>query len=294
MDPLAVAATESSPSPIVSKFWIALFAMLAPTAARLSRGYVPDVVFLLVFGMVLGPNALGWAGSAGGVDLLSELGLGMLFLLAGYELDPALLRGKPGRTAWAVWGVCLLFALGLLTLVAWDVDPITRIAVAIAMTSTALGTLLPIVKQEGVLEQPLGRAVLAHGAVGEPAPIIAMSVLLSSRNVIAAVAVVRGLHRHRARSAGVVERALCSARGEPALAAGAGPARTVCGHRAADRRGRHPGGDRGRADGGGYRFDAGRGRCDDRAGIPAGRLSDRQWCAGAGTAVLTRVMNGLA
>src|SRR5690606_26349313 len=63
------------------------------------------------------------------------------------------------------------------------------IAVAIAMTSTALGALRPIVKQDGLLTQPLGRAVLAHGAVGELGPIVAMSVLLTSRSLVSALVV---------------------------------------------------------------------------------------------------------
>ncbi|GAB4583972.1 cation:proton antiporter [Nocardia sp. IFM 10818] len=182
-------ATGSDPSPIVSLFWIAAVAALSPLAVRLLRGFVPDVVILLVAGMVLGPYVLDWAGSGGGVDLLSELGLGMLFLLAGYELDPRLLRAKPGRVAWATWLVCLALALGMVHLAARDAGFTTQIAVAIALTSTALGTLLPIVKQDGVLDKPLGRAVLAHGAVGELAPIVAMSVLLTSRSPGAAIVV---------------------------------------------------------------------------------------------------------
>ncbi|NEW44103.1 cation:proton antiporter [Nocardia cyriacigeorgica] len=186
---LAEAADSASVSPIVSLFWIAAVAVSAPLIARLLRGYVPDVVILLLFGVVLGPHALGLADSGGGVDLLSELGLGMLFLLAGYELDPRLLGGRPGRTAWFTWFACLLMAMLFVTLVAHDAKFTAIAAIAIAMTSTALGTLLPIVKGLGILDTQLGRAVLAHGAVGELGPVVAMSVLLTSRNVGAAIVV---------------------------------------------------------------------------------------------------------
>ncbi|MFD3746856.1 cation:proton antiporter [Nocardia sp. NPDC058633] len=188
MDLLASAGV-GDPSPIVSLFWIALIAVAAPLLSRLMRGYLPDVVILLVAGAAFGPHVLGWASSAGGVDLVSELGLGMLFLLAGYELDPRLLRGRSGRTAWAVWIVCLLFAFAIVV-AATDKSTGTRIAVAIALTSTALGTLLPILKQSGSLDSPLGRAVLTHGAVGELGPIVAMSVLLTSRDAGSAVVIV--------------------------------------------------------------------------------------------------------
>lgn len=188
MDLLASAGV-GDPSPIVSLFWIALIAVVAPLLSRLVRGYLPDVVILLVAGAVVGPHVLGWASSAGGVDLVSELGLGMLFLLAGYELDPRLLRGRSGHTAWIVWIVCLLFAFAIVV-VAADKSTGTRVAVAIALTSTALGTLIPILKQSGIVDSPLGRAVMTHGAVGELGPIVAMSVLLTSRNPGSAVVIV--------------------------------------------------------------------------------------------------------
>ncbi|MFE1594781.1 cation:proton antiporter [Nocardia sp. NPDC058705] len=188
MDLLA-SADVGEATPIVSLFWIALVAVLAPLLSRLVRGYLPDVVILLVAGAVVGPHVLGWASSAGGVDLVSELGLGMLFLLAGYELDPRLLGGRTGRTAWLVWIVCLLFAFAIVV-AATDTSNGTRIAVAIALTSTALGTLLPILKQQGIVDTRLGRAVMTHGAVGELGPIVAMSVLLTSRDPGSALVIV--------------------------------------------------------------------------------------------------------
>lgn len=183
------AAVEPEPSAIVSLFWIAAAAVAAPLLSRLLRGLIPDVVLLLGLGVVLGPHVLTLAGTGGGVDLLSELGLGMLFLLAGYELDPKLLGGKPGRTAWLTWLAGLVLALLLVWLAAADAGFTALIAVAIALSSTALGTLLPIVKQDGVLEQPLGRAVLAHGAVGELGPVLAMSILLTGHDLSASIVI---------------------------------------------------------------------------------------------------------
>lgn len=177
------------PSDIGSLFWIALAAFCSPLIARLVRGYVPDVVVLLGFGVVLGPHALGLAANTDGVSLLSQLGLGMLFLLAGFELDPKVLRGRSGAIAWITWLISLGCAVAFVVLVAREASTLAAVAIGIAMTSTALGTLLPIVKDRGLLDMPLGRAVLAHGAVGELGPVVAMSILLTSRNVGAAVIV---------------------------------------------------------------------------------------------------------
>jgi len=188
-------SASTDTSVIVSLFWIVLIAAVCPLLSRLSRGYVPDAVLLLVFGIVIGPHALDWADRTG-IDMLSQLGLGMLFLLAGYELDPKLLSGRTGRVAQLSWAVSLLIAWGSVALVATtlalglgEAGFTAHIAIAITLTSTALGTLLPILKQAGLDNTRLGRAVMAHGAVGELGPVLAMSLLLTSRSFGGAVIV---------------------------------------------------------------------------------------------------------
>ncbi|MGB7448683.1 MAG: cation:proton antiporter [Ornithinimicrobium sp.] len=172
---------------IVSTFWILLAVLLAPLLSRLSRNRLPEVVLLLVLGVLIGPSVSRIASADGGVALISELGLGLLFLLAGYELDPDLLVSRTGRSAMGVWLLCA--ALGFAF--AWFALPVgdaaAAVAIAIALSSTALGTLLPILKDRGLLDTSLGRAVLAHGASGELLPVLAMVVLLSSRNIAASV-----------------------------------------------------------------------------------------------------------
>lgn len=82
---------------LVSLFWIASALVVSPVVVRATRGLVPDVVVLLVLGCVLGPSVLALAQVESGVELVRELGLGLLFLLAGTEIDPASLRERQGR-----------------------------------------------------------------------------------------------------------------------------------------------------------------------------------------------------
>ncbi|NDZ93993.1 cation:proton antiporter [Streptomyces sp. SID6673] len=185
---LAEASSEMDTTAIESLFWIAAAAVVSPLISRVTRGYVPDAVVLLIAGMVVGPNMLGWADNDS-VAILSQMGLGLLFLLAGYELDPQLLSGKSGRVARLTWLIGLGSALVVVTLTVPGEGFSTHIAVAIALTSTALGTLLPIIREAGVLDTPLGRSVMAHGAVGELGPILAMSLLLTSRDLVGALVV---------------------------------------------------------------------------------------------------------
>jgi Kef-type K+ transport system membrane component KefB len=54
--------------------------------------------------------------------------------------------------------------------------------VAIAMTTTAIGTLMPILRDADEVDTPLGRNILAAGAWGEFGPIVLAAVLLSTEN----------------------------------------------------------------------------------------------------------------
>ncbi|WP_028642645.1 cation:proton antiporter [Nocardioides sp. URHA0020] len=195
------------PSPAESIFWIALCAVLAPLlAALLLRGKVSEVVLLLVLGVLIGPNVLDVAVTGEGVEMLRELGLGMLFLLAGYEIEIDELVGTGGRRALATWVACLAVALGLVGLIGLTGALHAEIAVAIALTSTALGTLLPILKDSGLLTTTFGRTLMNHGAYGELGPVVAMAVLLGTRGLLESVLVLVGffllavvVHRFSAR-----------------------------------------------------------------------------------------------
>src|SRR6185295_8439875 len=88
---------------LVTLLVAAVVAALAPVVVALLPGpRIPQVVVLLAGGVVAGPEVLGWAERAE-IDLLANVGLGFLFLLAGYELDLHLFRERPGRLAVAAW-----------------------------------------------------------------------------------------------------------------------------------------------------------------------------------------------
>ena len=173
-----------------SLFWIALCAVAAPLiAALVPRRLIPEVVVLLALGVVIGPGVLGLAALGEGIEVLREFGLGMLFLLAGYEIEPRELAGRGGRRALVTWVVCFALALGLVGVVSLIGTINAETAVAIALVSTSLGTLLPILKDSDQLDTKLGAAVLNHGAFGELCPVIAMALLLSSRGTLASIGV---------------------------------------------------------------------------------------------------------
>jgi Kef-type K+ transport system membrane component KefB len=160
--------------------------------AALPGPRIPQVVFFLVGGVVIGPHALGVADTAS-VQLVANVGLGFLFLLAGYELEPALLRQRPGRLAIAGWLTSVALSLAAVAGLAASGFVRDYVPIALALTTTALGTLLPILHDNGMLGGDFGRYVFAAGAVGELFPIVAIAVFLSQGSHFAALLSVAGV-----------------------------------------------------------------------------------------------------
>src|SRR4051794_31960183 len=93
----------------VSVVVIATAAVLAPLLAEsLRRWRIPSVLFELLLGILIGPAVLGWVEVDAFVGGLSQLGLAILFFMAGYEIDFAKLRGTPINRGLAGWGISLV------------------------------------------------------------------------------------------------------------------------------------------------------------------------------------------
>lgn len=179
---VVLAAGNVESNPLVSFAWIMAAAVTAPLISWATGKRVPAVVLLIGAGILIGPHWLGLASTEGGVGLLKQLGLGMLFLLAGYEINPAMIRSREGRTSATTWLVCMGLSFAGACVLLQPHNTSTAVVLAIAFTSTAVGTLMPIMKQQQVLHTPVGRSLLVHGAIGEIFPIFAMALLLSARS----------------------------------------------------------------------------------------------------------------
>jgi Kef-type K+ transport system membrane component KefB len=166
---------------------VATVAALAPVLVALLPGpRIPQVVVLLAGGVLIGPQALGWADRPA-IDLLANVGLGFLFLLAGYELDLHLFRERPGRLAIVAWLVTVALAAATVGVLAAIGFVRAFVPVALGLTTTALGTLLPILRDNDMLGGRFGRYLLAAGAVGELFPVFAIAVFLGASNKFVAL-----------------------------------------------------------------------------------------------------------
>lgn len=176
-------------STLLTLFVILVAAAVAPFLASLVPGRaVPEVVFLTFAGAILGQNGLGLLnGTLPPVQLLSDLGLGFLFLMAGYEIDLRELVGPLGRSATLSWlaslGLGYLF-VKLFFSSRFGFDETAWVALAILMTTTGYGTLAPILRDRGLTNTRVGQVVTIYGSLGELLPVLAMALLLSNRSPV--------------------------------------------------------------------------------------------------------------
>ena len=132
-----------------------------------------------MLGILIGPEVLGLAEIDQYIDFLADLGLVFLFFFAGLEVIEqrvarrALVRGTIG------WAISLAIGLAVgLVLHQAGLDAEWWL-LGVALSTTALGALVPILADAGLLPTPLGRAVLGAGVAGEFWPIVVISVFLT-------------------------------------------------------------------------------------------------------------------
>jgi Kef-type K+ transport system membrane component KefB len=165
-----------------SFFLIVLSAALAAAAVSLlpARVAPPVVVLELLLGIAIGPHGFGWASTDEFSQFFSNLGLGMLFYFAGYEIDFDRIRGAPLRLGGYGWllSVALAYVIGGVLALLGVIDSL--VYTGSAMATTAIGTLIPILRDSGELRTRFGTYLLGAGAAGEFGPILLVTLFLST------------------------------------------------------------------------------------------------------------------
>jgi Kef-type K+ transport system membrane component KefB len=161
---------------------VVIAALAAITVAALPGHLAPPVVVVeLLMGIVVGPEVLDLAKTDEFIDFFSNLGLGMLFFFAGYEIDFERIKGMPLRLGAIGWALSVALAYGIGGLLAAAGVVVSFLFTGSAMATTAIGTLIPILRDSGELRSRFGTFLLAAGAVGEFGPILLVTLVLSSK-----------------------------------------------------------------------------------------------------------------
>jgi Kef-type K+ transport system membrane component KefB len=153
-------------------------------AAPLALGFapairLPSVVVEIVAGIVVGPAVLGWVSVDEPVRVFATVGLAYLLFLAGLEVDFDRLRGRVLRVALTGFAVSLAIAIvvGLLLKAGGFVSQ--PLFVAIVLSATSLGVLVPVLKDAGEIESTFGQLIVASATIADFATVILLSLFFS-------------------------------------------------------------------------------------------------------------------
>lgn len=160
---------------------IAVIAFLVPfLLGFVPRLRIPAIVLEIVAGIIIGPQVLNLIHVDNAVQLLSTLGVAFLLFLAGMELDLEQLRGLPlqlgaagfiASVVLALIGAFLMHEMGLVN---------SPALVGVAIASTSVGIVIPVFKDTGNLNSPVGLFTVAGGSAGEFGAVVLLGIFFSN------------------------------------------------------------------------------------------------------------------
>jgi Kef-type K+ transport system membrane component KefB len=161
---------------------VSAIALVAPLGVAFSGLRLPAIVVEILLGIAVGPQGLGWASNDEPVAVLSLIGLAFLLLLAGLEIDFTRLRGRLLRLTAA--GYALSFALAVIVGFVFKAGGLVKspLLIAITLSATGLGVILPILKDAGATATSFGQVVIAGASIAEVGPIVLLSLFFSGES----------------------------------------------------------------------------------------------------------------
>src|SRR6266545_2396311 len=161
---------------------VAAVALVAPLTLGLTGLRLPAIVLEILLGIAVGPQGLDWAHVDRPVEVMSLIGLAFLLLLAGLEVEYDRFRGRLLRLTALGYGVS--FGLALLVGLALRASDLVKspLLLAIILSATGLGVILPILKDAGATATPFGQVVVAGASIAEVGPIVLLSLFFSGES----------------------------------------------------------------------------------------------------------------
>jgi Kef-type K+ transport system membrane component KefB len=140
---------------------------------------LPSAVLELVAGIVIGPAVLGWVKPDLPIQVLALVGLAFLLFLAGLEIDLRSLGGRLLRLA----GGGFVLSLTLAALVGFGLEAAglveSPVLIAIILSATALGVVIPLLKDAGESASEFGQLVIVAASIADFAAVILLTLFFS-------------------------------------------------------------------------------------------------------------------
>ena len=159
---------------------VTVVAFAAPLLLGLSPARrLPAVVLEIVAGIAIGPSGLGWVKVDLPISILSVVGLAFLLFLAGLEVELDRLKGR----ILSIVGGGFMLSFGLALLVGYGLAATGQVKspllVAIILSATSLGIVIPLLKDAGESTSNFGQLVIAGATIADFGAVILLSLFFS-------------------------------------------------------------------------------------------------------------------
>src|SRR5262249_44072960 len=131
------------------------------------RVRIPSATLELVAGIIVGPAVLGWIQPGPVVNVMATIGVAFLLFLAGLELEVHVLKGAPLVRGSMSFLLSFTMALALMMLLGARGVILSPLLVAVALSATSIGILVPVLRDTGHLDTPVGRFTLCGASAAE-------------------------------------------------------------------------------------------------------------------------------
>lgn len=158
----------------------AILAVAGVVAFLAHRARQPLIIAFILVGIVVGPNVLGIVDEAEPLELLAEIGIAILLFLVGLKLHVSLVR-QIGKIAvlTGLGQVVFTSVLGWLIAIAFGIDPLAALYVAVALTFSSTIIIVKLLTDKRELDELHGRIALGFLIVQDIVVVVAMIALTS-------------------------------------------------------------------------------------------------------------------
>lgn len=183
----------------VSVLIVTLVAFVTPMVLqRFKISVLPTAVAEVLVGIVIGKSGFDLVQTEGVLSFLSNYGVIFLLFLSGMEIDFSLFKKNNGpltplarkkaanapstspvQVAVVAYGGSLLMALALALLFKFSGLFSNFALAAILFSTVALGVVIAVLKENELLNKPLGQALLLIAVLGEVVPLLCLTVYSS-------------------------------------------------------------------------------------------------------------------
>jgi Kef-type K+ transport system membrane component KefB len=144
----------------------------------------PAMVGEVLAGILLGPSLLGWVHMSPELKVISDLGVFLLMVVAGIDIQPEEIRNSiRGRSIWiAILGFIIPCIAGIAVGYAFHLEFLITIFLSLCIAITALPVSVRILMDLGKLNTDIGRKIISAAIINDVVSLLTLGVILEVNN----------------------------------------------------------------------------------------------------------------